>query len=68
MLRKIQCFKLMRNLVVDLVSVKFDIFKIKVLHGLAISFHLLNTPQLQPLPSTPHRQGRCEPRLDNCEC
>ena len=49
MLRKIKCFELMVSLVVDSISVKSDIFKIKSLYEFAISFHLLNTSQLHPL-------------------
>lgn len=48
-LRKTKCFESMINLVVDLVSVKFDIFKIKSSYELAISFHLLNTSQFHHL-------------------
>ena len=49
MLKKIKCFELMVSLVVDSISVKPDIFKLKSLYEFAISFHLLNMSQLHPL-------------------
>lgn len=50
----------MINLVVDVVSVEFDMFVVKISYELVISFYFLNIPQLHHFFSTaPHCQGHC---------